>query len=54
MHCILIQHFCSIYLKHLISETELALVAQLDARQTGDQEVVGSSPAGSATFFRGD
>ena len=31
-----------------------ALVAQLDARPTGDQEVTGSIPAGSATFFRGD
>ena len=30
----------------------LALVAQLDARPTGDQEVVGSTPAGLATFFR--
>ena len=29
-------------------------VAQLDARLTGDQEVAGSTPAGSATFFRGD
>ena len=31
-----------------------ASVAQLDARQTGDQEVVGLTPAGSATFFHGD
>ena len=31
-----------------------ALVAQLHARLTGDQEVVGSTPAGSATFFFGD
>ena len=31
-----------------------APVAQLDARLTGDQEVEGSTPAGSATFFRGD
>ena len=31
-----------------------ASVAQLDARPTGGQEVAGSSPAGSATFFRGD
>ena len=31
-----------------------ALVAQLDARPTGDQEVAGSTPAGSATLFRGD
>ena len=29
-------------------------MAQLDARPTGDQEIVGSTPAGSATFFRGD
>ena len=29
----------------------LASVAQLDACQNGDQEVTGSSPAGSATFF---
>ena len=32
----------------------LASVAQLDARPTGDQEFAGSTPAGSATFFRGD
>ena len=31
-----------------------ASVAQLDPRSTGDQEVVGLTPAGSATFFRGD
>ena len=31
-----------------------ALVAQLDAHLTGDQEVAGSTPARSATFFRGD
>ena len=31
-----------------------ASVAQLDARPTGDQEVVGSTPPRSATFFRGD
>ena len=30
---------------------ERASVAQLDARPTGDQEVAGSIPAGSATFF---
>ena len=29
-------------------------VAQLAAHPTGDQEVAGSIPAGSATFFRGD
>ena len=31
-----------------------ALMAQLDARPTGNQEVAGSTPAGSATLFRGD
>ena len=31
-----------------------ASVAQLDARQTGDQEVASSIIAGSATFFRWD
>ena len=31
-----------------------ASVAQLDARPTGDQEVAGSTSAGSATFFHGD
>ena len=29
-----------------------ASVAKLDARPTGDQEIVGSTPTGSATFFR--
>ena len=29
-------------------------MAQLDARQTGDQEVVGSTPARLAIFFHGD
>ena len=31
-----------------------ASVAQLDARPTGDQEVVVQPPPRSATFFRGD
>ena len=31
-----------------------ASVAQLDAHPTGDQEVAGLTPAGSATFFCGD
>ena len=31
-----------------------ALVAQLDTCTTGDQEVTGSTPAGSATFFPRD
>ena len=34
--------------------TAPALVAHLDAHQTGDQEVAGSTPTESATFFRGD
>ena len=29
-------------------------LAQLDVRQTGDQTVAGSTPAGLATFFHGD
>ena len=29
-------------------------MAELDERPTDDQEVVGSTPAGSATFFLGD
>ena len=29
-------------------------MAQLDARPIGDQESAGLTPAGSATFFRGD
>ena len=29
-------------------------VAQLDGRQTGDQEVVDSNPTKSATVFHGD
>ena len=31
-----------------------ATMAPLDTRPTGDQEVAGSTPAGSATFFCGD
>ena len=37
-----------------VSHGKPASVAQLDACQTGDQEVAGSTPSGSATFFRGD
>ena len=33
---------------------QLASVAQLDACQTGDQEVAGSTLTGSATFFYRD
>ena len=31
-----------------------ALMVQLDARLTGDQEAAGSIPVGSATLFHGD
>ena len=31
-----------------------ALVGQLDSRSTGDQAVLRSIPAGTATFFHGD
>ena len=31
-----------------------ALVAELDTHSVGDQEDLGLTPAGSATFFRGD
>ena len=40
------------WLELLISRP--ALVAQLNARPNGDKEVTDSTPAGSATFFRGD
>ena len=36
------------------NQTVPASVAQLDACSTGDQEVVGSTSAGLATFFPGD
>ena len=35
-------------------EVQLASVVQLHARPTEDQEVAGSIPAGSVTFFRED
>ena len=38
----------------MCNEIEPALVAQLDACLTGDQEVAGSTPPGLATFFRRD
>ena len=34
----------------MVKEKEVASVAKLDARPTGDQEVAGSTPAGSAKF----
>ena len=52
-------YICPFYNLKTVSEIFLkpcrnVKVAQLAARPTGDQEVVGSTPAGSATFFRGD
>ena len=38
----------------MCNEIELASVALLDARLTGDQEVAGSTPTGLATFFHRD
>ena len=47
---------CSLLIdfKHINQLVALALAAHLDARPTGDQAVVGSTAAGSATFFCGD
>ena len=36
------------------SEDSPALVVRLDMHRTGDQEVAGSTPIGSATFFHED
>ena len=56
-----LQHFpLSIGTSHLLLNVlffNLAMptsLAHLDARPTCDQEVAGSTPSGSATFFRGD
>ena len=38
----------------IVNPYQVGLVAQLDACPTGDQEVVDSTRAGSATFFCGD
>ena len=38
----------------LIQGGQPALVAELDGRPTGDQEVAGLTPAGMATSFHGD
>ena len=40
--------------KNATPSYRLHSVAQLDACPTGDQEVAGATPAGSAIFFRGD
>ena len=37
-----------------VQDCSLALMAQLDAHLTGDQEVAGLTCIGLATFFRGD
>ena len=44
----------SIYLNRRVFVMWPALVAQLDGHLTGDQEVVGLTLSGSATFFHGD
>ena len=53
--CVFDQIFC-IYIAPDKREFNVnaASVAQLDAHPTGDQEVAGLTPSGSATFFRGD
>ena len=48
------QRLCGEIRKTLRGAMHVASVATLDVRPTGNQEVVGSTPAGSATFFRGD
>ena len=48
------QYFQFIQSQNINSVERPASVAQLDARPTGDQEVAGPTPTGSATFFRGD
>ena len=56
-----VHYLCSVYQLALKEQKksgcikhQAGLVAQLDSRPTGDQEVVDSNLAGSATFFRGD
>ena len=43
----------NLFYLHMFKDKQ-ALMAQLDACPTGDQEVAGLIPAGSATFFHGD
>ena len=38
----------------LLGGSPCSSVAHLDVHPTGDQEVAGLTPVGSATFFRGD
>ena len=44
----------NIFLIYPQKHTLPASIAQLNARPTGDQEIGGSTPSGSATFFHGD
>ena len=44
----------SLSAKHPAKTVEPALMAQLDARPTGNEDVAGLTPAGLATFFHGD
>ena len=41
-------------LRRVLNLQQPASLAEFDARLTGHQEVAGLTPAGSATFFRGD
>ena len=56
VHCteLSLSPFCHQNLNNVETDVYQASVAQLDARPTGDQEVVGSTHAGLATFFHGD
>ena len=45
---------CIFSIKPSQKKTKKNTVAQLDAHRTGNQDVAGSSPARSVTFFQGD
>ena len=53
-----VEIMCMDYLKGAISSkavsSEAGLGGSVGCSETGDQEVSGSTPAGSATFFHGD
>ena len=42
------------YTISMVMQNLSASMARLDARMTDDQEVAGSNPTGSVTFFRGN
>ena len=42
------------YLFVCLTHARPASLAQLDEHQSGDEEIVGSNPAGSSTYFNGD